>query len=518
MKRSGATGPAKPGIGLAVLWLCIAMACLLSAQIANRAPLLYFDSALYLDTGDNVLNKLGVPDPSAGAPAAGSQTPAPAGLSAGNEKDDDDTTSGSRSALYAASLALIDRFGGLQLVPAVQSSLFLMGLLLTASGFHRSVAQSWSPTALTALAAATAALGSAPFFAAFLMPDLFAPITIFAIAGLAGLTPTLSVGGRVGLVLLGIAGAVTHPSHLAIALVMVLPAVIAIWLGGRQRRLLATVLVLLVPLGGILEHFAFRKAVETVSKSEVVYTPFTTARLIVDGPGLVYLADRCPDPDIATCALLPLLDSPQRITPFNILFEDDPELGSLALLPTESQRRIMAEQRAFAQDVVRSYPLGVARAVLGNTLDQLLRYSFQATLVSDRTLEAMQRSVRELPDFFDSRRLAPGQPWIDPLLTVHRAVYLASSLILAGLLLLPASRLPRTVRIWGFVLIAGIVANAFVCGAVSQPAGRYGARVLFLLPMSAGLLLSLSAALRFRTRPSPRAAPRDPTFPLLRKR
>jgi hypothetical protein len=39
------------------------------------------------------------------------------------------------------------------------------------------------------------------------------------------------------------------------------------------------------------------------------------------------------------------------------------------------------------------------------------------------------------------------------------------------------------------VLLAGVVANAVACGALSAPNGRYGARVAFLVPLAAAVVL-----------------------------
>ncbi len=39
------------------------------------------------------------------------------------------------------------------------------------------------------------------------------------------------------------------------------------------------------------------------------------------------------------------------------------------------------------------------------------------------------------------------------------------------------------------MLLFGILANALVCGGISQPATRYGARVIWLLPLAATILV-----------------------------
>ncbi len=57
-----------------------------------------------------------------------------------------------------------------------------------------------------------------------------------------------------------------------------------------------------------------------------------------------------------------------------------------------------------------------------------------------------------------------------------------------ALVLLPR-RVPGEVKALAVMVILGILANALVCGGISQPATRYGARVIWLLPMMAAILM-----------------------------
>jgi hypothetical protein len=41
---------------------------------------------------------------------------------------------------------------------------------------------------------------------------------------------------------------------------------------------------------------------------------------------------------------------------------------------------------------------------------------------------------------------------------------------------------------WLLLLLAGVLCNAIISGAFSEPHARYGARVIWLLPMAAALL------------------------------
>jgi hypothetical protein len=52
-------------------------------------------------------------------------------------------------------------------------------------------------------------------------------------------------------------------------------------------------------------------------------------------------------------------------------------------------------------------------------------------------------------------------------------------------------------------IIAGVVLNAIVCGAVSGPWGRYQARVVWLIPMAALLMLEQRRRLQTQTEAAP---------------
>ena len=55
--------------------------------------------------------------------------------------------------------------------------------------------------------------------------------------------------------------------------------------------------------------------------------------------------------------------------------------------------------------------------------------------------------------------------------------------------------LPGGMRLFVLMILAGLVANAVVCGGISQPATRYGSRVIWLLPWLA-VLAALAATAR----------------------
>jgi hypothetical protein len=75
-------------------------------------------------------------------------------------------------------------------------------------------------------------------------------------------------------------------------------------------------------------------------------------------------------------------------------------------------------------------------------------------------------------------------------------VTFASALLLAGLLL--SGRLDRQQVAILAVIVFGLVVNAFIFGALSAPAGRYQARVAWLLPLLVVLFVAESGFRRRR--------------------
>ena len=89
--------------------------------------------------------------------------------------------------------------------------------------------------------------------------------------------------------------------------------------------------------------------------------------------------------------------------------------------------------------------------------------------------------------------LTGDRAWIAPLTYAHAAVYAVSLLVLAGMLM-AARRVPGRARAFALMLVIGVMANAFVCGALSQAATRYGGRVIWLLPFAAAFLVTVALA------------------------
>jgi len=248
---------------------------------------------------------------------------------------------------------------------------------------------------------------------------------------------------------------------------------------------------------GVAEQGLLRVTARESRGAEVIYRPFLVARLIQDGPGYNYLADNCPDTAEPICPLyekLLLSDDPARLSASNISFARNPRIGSWYLLPPDQQIAVAQGQFAFFLRVVSDRPFESAGAFLRNVFRQLAFNSVGMTLQTDQVVERTQG----LPGFAFTGsghgRLTAWTGWLPFADAVQMVLYAVSAAIAVGLL--ASRRLPRPVAIFiGFVLL-GILANAAICGGLSQPAHRYGSRVAWLWPVAAMFGASVLWAMR----------------------
>ena len=139
-------------------------------------------------------------------------------------------------------------------------------------------------------------------------------------------------------------------------------------------------------------------------------------------------------------------------------------------------------------------PLGQLRAGLANAAAQVARFGLD-DFVLGRGAEIT------LADYtFVYLPLAPAAGW--GLSAFSAAIYGSTALAAAGLAILWwRGTLTRRERSIVLFVLAALLLNAAICGALSGPHPRYQARVVWLLPLLAGALW-----LRARPLPVPRAA------------
>jgi hypothetical protein len=238
------------------------------------------------------------------------------------------------------------------------------------------------------------------------------------------------------------------------------------------------------------ERLAFSFAAKEKLDAQVVYYPFLTARLIEDEVGYRYLNENCPNEDIPTCALHEALSwssDPYRLTASHIIFENSKELGSFRLMDSHDQQRVANNQVRFAIDVFKALPIQTVGTVIGNTLEQAGMNSIKMTIPQP----GVHRSLNSLDvinkDAFKLGNLKRNQNWLLTAERLQDGFYVLCGVALVAMMVWPGL-LSGQVRVFVLFVTAGVLINAFVCGAVSQPADRYGARAIWALPLVTAMI------------------------------
>lgn len=458
---------------------------------ANGGPLFYFDSVTYVLRGHQVFQQLGLIDPandtllqlSASASASG----ADGGAAAAKVSDGAGAVDGSRSLVFSILLFLFALTGHIEWFFLFNAVITVGTIWILSHVVLQGYSTGLSSSQVTLIGVLICATGAMPFYVAFLMPDLLAGLLILVAAILIGFGAKLTVWELLALFCVGALATVTHLSHLALAGMATVLALLFVPLQLPGKRWIAPVMLASFVLLGVAEQATLRIAATVTQKSEVVYKPFLTARLIQDGPGLTYLDKNCPNDAIPTCALadaLKLSDDPWRLTASHIVFETSARLGSFRLMSGDDQRRVALSQFKFFFDVLRDQPFTTTFTILHNALLQASMNSVDMTLQSDRIVQEGYTFGGSLGDSFDHGRLTARTDWLALVDPLQKGVY-GISLILILILMVWPGAVNRRTRLYLIVICLGILANALVCGGLSQPATRYGGRVIWLLPLSA---------------------------------
>lgn len=403
----------------------------------------------------------------------------------------DKTVLSGRSVYYGALLYLGDWLGGFWFTIIAQAVLMASALVLVLRALGVSV---WPQLAI--YAGILGVTTSAPFYASYLMPDMFAAVTVLVCASLiARREPLPRLDLILSLVLLALSLAF-HSSHVLIAAVLLAVALVwnvvrGSWENGRGLAVIGGCLVLAACAEGL-----FGLAVRHFVGAPPLRPPFLMARLIEDGPGEDYLRKTCPGSGFAVCAFVDRLP----MTTDEFLWEFDPGVFSTASAAT--RRALSAEQFRFALAVLRDRPLETFAALAHDAGRQMLKLSLAEFDFSD---ENRYRFTAKLPpEYRDRFRASAAYRGLVPtkvLAAIDDAVLLISvAALLAFLSVSPLRQrlTPVQVRLTALALTGALV-NCVVCGVLSGPHDRYQVRVVWIVPF---LALALTPIVVRHARPS----------------
>lgn len=469
---------------LSSLAVFVTAALLCLAALVNGQPLLYPDSPVYVRRGEVAVAKLlGAerikPWRSEQGAAGG-----PGQASTGAPVDDGGNVSlAGRSVYYGAFLYGAHAAGSLWLAVVAQA-------LCVAGMLYLVIVRLWGfgVRHLVTAGAALAALTPAAAFTGLLMPDVFAGVTVLCIGVLAAYWQRLRRWERIAVAVLLLFAIAAHPSHLALAAAMLIVVLgCRLLRRGLQTPWPAVAVLTACVLGGAAAEWGFNKAMEAATGAAPVRLPHSTGHLIMMGPGTEFLRQNCPQAGYEVCRYV--ANFPTHWDDF--LFSEDPAKGAFWLSDAPGKRRMAAQQTAFVLDVLRFDPVGVAKGLGADVLEQL--GSFRVD-VGYQPPDAPERfyagRVPEdvLADFRDSRGMQGRD--IDGWLSGATYAAVAGALLLLGWRR-RSSPLPRPPGFNELALVvgAGVLANAVICAVFAAPLDRFQSRVMWLVPLLAAAVL-----------------------------
>jgi hypothetical protein len=348
-----------------------------------------------------------------------------------------------------------------------------------------------------AVVACLAIVTTLPFIAAILITDIFTGLSVLALHILLFADDDLRGFERAGLVALIAFAAASHSATLAVLLGLMLAAFLV--------RLLRRDLV---PIAGIVRNAAalalgaaMLLTANFALSGRLAWTPggfgILFGRMLQDGIVARYLEDHCPDPRLTLCpyrAELPrnadafLWGSSQSV--FN-------RLGRFVGLGEEMQTIVLGS--------LKDYPLWQLKAAITATASQIVSVrSGEGVLPTIwHTYAIMERYTPSVVPAMRAARQRHHAIDFETMNRLHIPVALVSMALLPAIMLLGWRR--RRFADLGLLAASvtlSILVNAVVCGTLSDPHDRYGARIVWVATFVV-LLTAIRLAYQERNRTRP---------------
>lgn len=328
-------------------------------------------------------------------------------------------------------------------------------------------------------AAFLALFTSAPWFTAFIMPDIFAPIVVLAMFAMFRGWQRFGRFERLVLAGLALLGLASHVTHIVLGLALGMLFVV-LRLAGRRVPLAAVLTLAALPFIALIAVVGMNVA----AKGRLVLTRdgpvFLLARTFADGPADAYMRTHCGERRWALCKALDVLPHDSEI----FLWSTDRSVWTLGI-PGDQLR---AEAGQIVSGTLREYPGTMLETAIAAMLRQLVTFQAGVDFKSwpeDATVITVTGVIhrffpQEFARLMDSRqqsgRLATAMPNL-----LYSATIVLS---LAGLLFLLLRLRDGDLAEFAAVVGAALLVNAAVTGPLAVVAARYQARVVWLLPFA----------------------------------
>ena len=323
-----------------------------------------------------------------------------------------------------------------------------------------------------------------PFFATFMMPDLFSGLALLGATAL--LLFWKRDGWRRRSFWIGVtaAAALFHPTNVPILLSVVVVCILFNFILEVPRPWLSAAIVLLAASTGIAGEAVFSAGVDHAMGQPPIRPPFVTARLTADGPGTRYLHDTCPKNGFLLCRYVSRLPLPSDY----FLWSKSSADGVFRAIPPAQRRQLAAEETRFVIATLLHLP--------GQTISKFFEGAYKQmnrTGLNEFNYGWIERNFFKNnlpPDVYD--QTTSTRAFILKVPAYEIARFTREIAILSFFICLWTMfdrRIPKPLRMAVAMILCGIIVNAFLCGGLSGAHDRYQARVIWLVPWIAYLSL-----------------------------
>jgi len=472
-------------IGVPLFFIACSLFVFMWPSLYNGQPFFFYDTASYIrgaDTG--IAEATGLQSQWTLSFVRNSLSPGKDGTVKNLSSIADQAFLSGRSVYYGVLLyfgSLIGQFWTSVLLQAVVVMVAIGLTLCEAFGFR------WKDLAI--ISVALAATTPVAFYISFLMPDIFAGITILALANIFALGKTMV---RLLIYLwtaLLCAAVLFHSSHLLIAIFIVIFELLHSLVSRKPIFWKGFAVAFFAIIVGFAGEVAFEFGVQKAFGLKPIRPPFIMARLMADGPGSAFLKERCPGADYTACRFVNLL--PVKSSD-NFLWSLDPKVGGFMISDPSTRRSLGDEQYRFALAVLAYDPINQILASAKNTFTQLclvgledFNYSSPVAYFFEDNLPATYMEGIKKTRAWQGRMPIMLMSYVILLCICAGVLYILWHFFVSDRnKIYPKSRL----GLFTAIVFVGIFANAAICGALSTPHDRYQARVIWLLPFVAALL------------------------------
>jgi hypothetical protein len=353
-----------------------------------------------------------------------------------------------------------------------------------------------TPLILLVTAAALSIATSLSWLASTLLTDIFAGVAVLALFLVTLRASTLARWERWALIGLIAFSAATHTATLAVLLALLAAGLVV----AVVRRGSVPFTGLMQAAFAVVISVALLFAANFAVAGRLAWTPGGGAipfgRMLQAGIVAQYLAERCPDPR------LPKLCANREKLPDNADFFF---WGSDLFNALGRFEGLGEEMRIVVRESLTAYPAAQLRAALAATAQQLVRVATGYGVHTEIWHTAWVVETMAPGSFaaMKAARQQRGELDFTAINHLHVPVAWGSMLLLVAVLALAARRreFARAGELAVVVALA-ILANAAVCGALSNPNDRYGARMVWL----ATLVVLLVPWMRRRAQDDARSA------------